>query len=102
ETGLVAACCVLTEDDLAFSVIDLADLARAVACVPALFKAEHVDVEARRSVHVGNKKHRARVPSMDLISYRLLCHDNFTSRPNINRFSLFSQILISYLLRTSC
>src|SRR3982074_1307623 len=49
---------VLAEDDLAFSAIDLADLARAVAFMPTLLEAEHVDVETKRPVHLDDAEHR--------------------------------------------
>jgi hypothetical protein len=75
EAGLVPARGVLTEDDLALSVIDLADFARAVAFVPALLEAERVDVETKRAVDVANEENRARVPPVNnLASHCLLRH----------------------------
>src|SRR5207244_4347523 len=52
-------------DALPISTIDLTDLARAVAFMPTLFEAEHVDVEMKRAVHVGNEEHRTRVPPLN-------------------------------------
>src|SRR5213080_2871678 len=75
QARLVSAPGVFAEDDLAFSAIDLADFARAVACMPVLFEAEQVDVETKCAVHVGDEEYRARVPAVNnLISHGLLCH----------------------------
>src|SRR5437867_3203410 len=75
QARFVSAHGILAEDDLAFSAIDLADFARAVAFMPTLFEAEHVDVETKCAVHVGDEEHRARVPAVNnLISHGLLCH----------------------------
>jgi hypothetical protein len=75
QARLVSAHGVLAKDNLAFSAIDLADFARAVTFMPTLFEAEHVDVETKCTVHVGDEEHRARVPAVNnLISHGLLCH----------------------------
>jgi len=75
QAPFVAARCVFTENDLALSVIDLADLPGAVACMPSLVEAKPVDVEANRAVHVGNEENRARVPPVNRLTSRgLLCH----------------------------
>src|SRR6267378_6377234 len=71
----VSARGVLAEDDLAFSVTDLADFARTVTFMPALFEAEHLDVEMKSAVHIGDEEHRARIPAVNnLICHGLLCH----------------------------
>jgi hypothetical protein len=75
QARLVSALGVLAEDDLAFSVIDLADRARAVAFMPSLFEAEQVDEETNCAVHVGDDEHRTRVPAVNhLIAHGLLRH----------------------------
>src|SRR5258708_3741866 len=82
QPGLASAHGVLAEDDLAFPVIDLAHCARAVAFMPGLFEAEHVDVETNRAVHVGDEEHRAGVPAVSgLISRGLLCHGQVLISP---------------------
>ena len=60
----VTACGILAENQLALSTIDLRDFARAVALMPALFEAEHVDVETNGAVNVRDKQHGPRVPPM--------------------------------------
>src|SRR6185312_11756327 len=62
QAAPVSARGVFTENDLAFAAADLADLARAIAFMPTLLEAEHVDVELKRAVHIGDEKNRARVP----------------------------------------
>jgi hypothetical protein len=77
EAAPISARSILTEDDLALSVIDLSDFARAVAFVPALLEAERVDVETKRAVDVANEENRARVPPVnDLASHCLLRHSS--------------------------
>jgi hypothetical protein len=61
---------VLTEDDFAISAIDLADCSRAVGFMPALLEAEHVDIETKSTVYVGDEEDRARVPAS------LVCHSS--------------------------
>src|SRR4051812_35407832 len=55
QAPFVSTCCVLTENDLALSVIDLAHVSGAIATMPSLLEAEHVDVKANRAVHVGDE-----------------------------------------------
>src|SRR5438552_5380802 len=62
QARLVCSRSILAKDDLASRAMDLADPARAVALMPTLLEAEHVDVEAKRTVHVRNKEHGTRVP----------------------------------------
>ena len=77
EASPVSARDVLTVDDLALSVIDLADFARAIAFMPALLEAEHVDLKTKRAVDVANEENRARVPPVNnLASYCLLRHSS--------------------------
>jgi hypothetical protein len=40
----------------------LADLARAIALMPTLLEAEHVDVEPKSTANVSNEEHGTRVP----------------------------------------
>jgi hypothetical protein len=55
--------------------MDLADPARAVALMPTLLEAEHVDVEAKCTVHVSNEEHGTRVPAVsDLLADGCLGH----------------------------
>src|SRR5437879_11448384 len=56
QARLVSAPGVLAEDDLAFSAIDLADFARAVALMPTLFEAEQVH---RNEVRGSRPRRRA-------------------------------------------
>ena len=75
QARLVSSRGMLAKYDLASRAIDLADLARAVALVPALLEAEHVDVEPKCSVHVSNEEHGTRVPPVsDLLSDGCLGH----------------------------
>jgi hypothetical protein len=62
QARLVSSRGILAKDDLAFRAIDLADLARAVALMPTLLEAEHVDVEPKCTVHVSNEEYGTRVP----------------------------------------
>ena len=84
QARLVSARDVLTEDDLAFSPSDLADLARAVTFMPTLLEAEHVDVETKRAVHVGNEEDRARVPPVDNLSSHSLLRQRRAKRVRCN------------------
>src|SRR4030088_2859638 len=87
QARLAAARGVLAEDDLAFSVIDLADRTRAVTLMPTLFEAEHVDVEAKCAVHVGNEDHRARVPAVNnLIFHGLVRHRFLLATSGVNLY----------------
>jgi hypothetical protein len=55
--------------------MDLADPARAVALMPTLLEAEHVDVEAKCTVHISNEEHGTGVPAVsDLLSDGCLGH----------------------------
>jgi hypothetical protein len=50
--------------------------------MPTLLEAEHVDVEPKRTVHVGNEEHGTRVPPVnDLFSDSRLGHGSFLIRP---------------------
>src|SRR5882724_3903910 len=69
EPGLVSARGVLAENDLAFSTIHLADVARAVTFMPTLLESEPLKVEIKRAVHVGNEEHRARVPPLNHLAF---------------------------------
>src|SRR5713226_10512439 len=60
---------ILAKDDLAFRAMDLADPARAVALMPTLLEAEHVDVEAKCTVHVSNEEHGTGVPAVSDLVY---------------------------------
>src|SRR5207245_7178072 len=76
QARLVSSRGILAKDDLAFRAIHLADLARAVALMPTLLEAEHVDVEAKCTVHVSNEEHGTRVPAVsDLLFDGCLGHD---------------------------
>src|SRR5258708_15607086 len=57
QTRLVCSRGILAKDDLASRAMDLADPARAVALMPTLLEAEHVDVESQCTVHVSNEEH---------------------------------------------
>src|SRR5260370_11730183 len=75
QARLVSTRGILAKDDLASRAMDLADPARAVALMPTLLEAEHVDVEAKRTVHVSNEEHGTRVPAVsDLLSDGCLGH----------------------------
>src|SRR5437899_2302449 len=75
QARLVSSRGILAKDDLAFRAIHLADLARAVALMPTLLEAEHVDVEAKCTVHVSNEEHGTRVPPVsNLLSDGCLGH----------------------------
>src|SRR6185312_2528188 len=91
EASPVFACGVLAENDLAFAATHLADLARAIAFMPTLLEAEHVDIEPKRAVHIGDEQNRARVPSVS----SLVWHDSF---PHFQRQSL-EPGSINYLTR---
>jgi hypothetical protein len=56
---------ILAENDLALAVIDLADLSRAVARVPGLFEAQHLQIEARRAMHVRDEEDGPGIPPMN-------------------------------------
>jgi hypothetical protein len=62
QPGFAPARAVLAENDLAFAAIYLADPSCAIACMPALLEAQHVDVEMEGAVHVCDEEDRARVP----------------------------------------
>src|SRR5258708_22489999 len=75
QARLVRSRGILAKNDLASRAMDLADPARAVALMPTLLEAEHVDVEAKCSVHVSNEEHGTRVPPMsDLLADGCLGH----------------------------
>src|SRR5258708_29523909 len=73
--------------------MDLADPARAVALMPTLLEAEHVDVEAQCTVHVSNEEHGTRVPAMsDLLADGCLGHDGSRSTQLVvGRAAYYSQ-----------
>ena len=56
QARLVSSRGMLAKDDLASRAIDLADPARAVALMPTLLEAEHVDVKPKCTVHVSNEE----------------------------------------------
>src|SRR6266481_2586303 len=69
QARLVCSRGILAKDELASGAMDLADPARAVALMPTLLEAEHVNVEAKCTVHVSNEEHGARVPPVsDLLA----------------------------------
>jgi hypothetical protein len=75
QARLVSSRGILAKDDLTFRAVDLADLARAVALMPTLLEAEHVDVEPKCTVHVSNEEHGTRVPAVsDLLADGCLGH----------------------------
>src|ERR1700676_708044 len=75
QARLVCSRGILAKDDLASRAMDLADPARAVALMPTLLEAEHVDVEPKCAVHVSNEEHGTRVPPVsDLLSDGCLGH----------------------------
>src|SRR6266704_808283 len=75
QARLVCSSGILAKDDLASRAMDLANPARAVALMPTLLEAEHVDVEAKRTVHVSNEEHGTRVPPVsDLLADGCLGH----------------------------
>jgi hypothetical protein len=83
QASSISTRCVFTEDDLALSMIDLANLSCTVRFMPTLFEAEHLHVEASRAIHVGDEEDWACVPSVNnLASRSVLCH-----RPLLIRFS---------------
>ena len=57
------------------SMIDLANFSRTVPCVPTLFEAEHIDVEACRAIHVADEEDWSCVPPVhSLVSRSVLRH----------------------------
>jgi hypothetical protein len=49
--------------------------------MPTLLEAEHVDVEMKRAVHVGNEKYRTRIPPLNnLVLHGSLCHSQLLIR----------------------
>jgi hypothetical protein len=69
----ISARYVFAEDKLALAMIDLTDASGAVAFVPTLLKAKHVDVEANRAGQIRNEEYRTRIPPMNsLASHGLL------------------------------
>src|SRR5882762_2608703 len=75
QARLVSSRGVLAKDELTSRAMDLADPARAVALMPILLEAEHVDVEAKCTVHVSNEEHGTRVPPVsDLLADGCLGH----------------------------
>ncbi len=58
----------LAKDDFAAHAIDLADLASAVALMPTFLEAEHIDVEPKSAVYIGDEEHRPRVPPVNSCS----------------------------------
>lgn len=59
---------VFAEDDLAFAMIDLTDGPGAVALMPTLLKAKHVDIKANRAVQFRDEENRARIPPMNSLA----------------------------------
>src|SRR5260370_2585212 len=92
QARLVSSRGILAKDDLAFRAIDLADLARAVALVPTLLEAEHVEVEPKCTVHVSNEEHGTRVPPVsDLLCDGLSWSCRFLIRPTSSRPTTISR-----------
>src|SRR6266436_2102213 len=93
QARLVCSRGILAKDDLASRAMDLADPARAVALMPILLEAEHVDVKPKCTVHVSNEEHGTRVPAVsDLLADGCLGHDGSRSAQLVvGRAAYYSQ-----------